>query len=277
MRLLTAIVLIVSFAMPTRAAEDQRGWAFSGYVTGTSNSSGLILKVNPSVGYSFNKYFRTYAGLPFYFVDASVSSTSNGFVNGIGNAYVGIGFGIDDPALNFASNLVISAPTGDRSRGFSTGRVTADWTNDFSRPISIFRPFGSVGVANTISDTSFFVRPFTSYGLVGHFEGGTTVDLLPRAYVGASAYGVKASGEQRIASKVFDNPGRGQASGSRRHRPFETSSETVSSPDIADDYGFSTWFGVTPQSNSNFYVGYSRSTSYDFNTLFFGVGFRIGN
>lgn len=276
MRFFTAVVLVISIAIPVHAAEDEKGWTFSGYLTGTSNSSGLILKVNPSVGYSFNRYFRTYAGLPFYFVDASVSSTSNGFVNGIGNAYVGFGLGINDPVLNFASNLVISAPTGDKSRGFSTGRVTADWTNDFSRQVSIFRPFGSVGVANTISDTSFFVRPFTSYGLVSHVEGGTTVDLLPRASMGASAYGVRASGEQRITSKVFDSGGRGPTSGSHRGRPFETSSETVSSPDIANDYGFSTWFGVSPQSNSNFYVGYSRSTSYDFNTLFFGVGFRVG-
>src|SRR5437773_615429 len=75
-------------------------------------------------------------------------------------------------ALSYSSTLELTAPTGDKARGFTTGRATADWTNRFSHKMDSFTPFGSAGLANTVSDTKFFVRPFTSLGMVVHFEGG---------------------------------------------------------------------------------------------------------
>ena len=63
-------------------------------------------------------------------------------------------------------------------------------------------PFADVGMSNTVSDTSFFVRPFSSLGLVSHFDGGATFKIAPVVSVGALAYGVQASGQQRIFSKV---------------------------------------------------------------------------
>ena len=40
-------------------------------VSGSSNSGGLVLKADPTLGYSFNRHFQTYFGLPVYFVNAS--------------------------------------------------------------------------------------------------------------------------------------------------------------------------------------------------------------
>lgn len=273
--------IVLGFALAAHAADGQ-GWTFSGRLQGSSNSSGFVAKVDPTVGYKFNRYFQTYSGLPVYFVhEASTIQTSPGFVKGIGNAYAGFRAGIDRPALNFVSNLEVTAPTGDRDKGFSTGRVTADWTNSFSHKFESVTPFASAGVANTIADTSFFVRPFSSLGLVSHFDGGATFNLARLVGVGASAYGVRASGEQRIISKVKE---RGSAAtsatssqGTGSKRVFETSGETVGSADLANDHGLSTWLAVHPSSNVDFQVGYTRSMGYDLNTLFFGVGFRVGN
>jgi hypothetical protein len=208
-------------------------------------------------------------------------STTDGVMSGVGNAFLGFGFGVRGDSLNYSSNLELTAPTGDKSRGFSTGRVTADWTNRFSRTFSSFTPFGSFGIANTISDTSFFVRPFTSLGLVGHFEGGATYDLLPAMRVGASAYAVSGAGKQRIFSKVVarngtSSSGRGNATGTSTSSVFDTQAETVTEASGANDHGFSTWLGVSRGREFDLYGGYSRSVNYDFNTLFFGVGFRIG-
>ena len=281
---LCAILAAVGFALPLQA-EDDRGWNFAARFSGSSNSSGVVLKADPSLDYRFNRYFQTYAGLPVYFVNESSTSTisSAGFVNGIGNAYVGFRLRVDNPAVDFASNLVFTAPTGNKDKGFSTGRATVDWTNSFSRKFSAVTPFGSVGVANTISDTSFFVRPFSSLGLVGHFEGGATVSLSRFVDLGGSAYGVRASGQQKIFSKVLKHqatstPGSSNSSGQGKgkNRVFETSSETVGSADIANDHGFSTWLGINPRSNVDFQIGYSRSATYELDTLFFGVGFRFG-
>jgi len=157
--------------------------------------------------------------------------------------------------------------------------MTADWTNTFSTKASSLTPFGSIGIANTVSDTAFFVRPFTSLGLVGHFEGGATYDLLRAVRIGASAYAVQGSGQQRVFSKIKRDATTTTTTGSSTtrgpNRVFDNQPETVSQG-IVNDHGFSTWFGVSPKPEMDFHAGYSRSVNYDFNTLFFGVGFHVG-
>src|SRR5206468_2431801 len=162
------------------------------------------------------------------------TTTSPGFVKGMGNAYLGFQLAADNPAVNYASNLVFTAPTGDKDKGFSTGRMTVDWNNSFSHSFSSVTPFANAGIANTISDTSFFVRPFSSLGLVAHFDGGATASLSPFARVGASAYAVRGSGEQRIISKVRQRDlqtTQPTTSGSSSKRVFQTSGETLTSAD----------------------------------------------
>ena len=90
--------------------------------------------------------------------------------------------------LNYPSTLEGTAPTGDKAAGFSTGRTTVDWTNRFSHTFSAVTPFASAGLANTVSDTSFFIRPFTSLGIVSHFEGGAKLRVSQFIDVGTSAY-----------------------------------------------------------------------------------------
>jgi hypothetical protein len=271
-----ALVLVFGSALNLLAHEES-GWSFSGRLQGSSNSSGLVLRADPALGYTFNEHFRMEAGLPFYFVNPSstlsptqstVAGTS-GFTKGLGNAYTEMRFTAGHPVLDFSSSLLLTAPTGDKDKGFSTGRGTADWTNTFSRRFSSITPFGSAGVANTVSDTAFFSRPFTSIGLVGHFDGGAIVHLGEFVNAGASAYAVRGSGDQTIFSKVQ----RGSNSGTKP--VFETGHETKGPAEIANDHGFSTWVGIA-KSAADFQIGYTRSVNYDLNTVFFGVGFRIG-
>ncbi|MBI4471933.1 MAG: hypothetical protein HY646_04645 [Acidobacteria bacterium] len=275
MRHIGVPLVVLALALPA-SAQDEAGWSFNARFQGSSSGSGLILKADPSIGYKFNRYIETYAGLPIYFVnDSSTTSTTNGFMNGIGNGYLGARLRLQNDVLSYSSNLVVTAPTGDKDRGFSTGRVTVDWTNTFSRTFSAITPFASAGVGNTVSDTAFFVRPFSSHGLVSHFEGGAMLDLSRLVYAGASAYAVRGSGEQRIVSRVVERQsGSNRGRGSSR-RVFETQTETVGS-DIADDHGFSTWMGITPRPELDLQIGYSRSAPYALDSLFFGIGLRVG-
>ena len=284
MRLVCAIILAVGLALPAQAADDGRGWSFSGRFSGSSNSDGLVTKADPALGYSFNNHFSTYMGVPFYFVNRSSSTTNtttstSGSASGVGNAFLGFRLSTKSDVLNYTSTLEFTAPTGDKSRGFSTGRATGDWTNIFSTKVSSLTPYVSLGIANTVSDTAFFVRPFTSLGIVGHFEGGATYDVLPKVRLGASAYAVQGSGQQRVFSKVkrdtTTTSGTSTTSGSA-NRVFDNQTETVSQASIVNDHGFSTWFAVSPKPDVDFHAGYSRSVNYDFNTLFFGVGFHVG-
>jgi hypothetical protein len=243
----------------------------------------MVLKADPAVGYSFNHHFQTYSGLPIYFVNESSTiqtqtANTSGFMNGLGNAYIGFRLGVDNDAVNYSSTLEATAPTGDKAKGFSTGRATVDWTNRFSHKISAVTPFASAGLANTVSDTSFFVRPFTSLGIVSHFDGGAKLSLSPFVDVGASAYAVRAAGQQTIISKIFKNTTTPTTTttGSGKNRPFENGHEVVGSAALANDNGFSTWLAAHAGSTMDFQIGYTRSAGYDLNTLFFGVGFRLG-
>ena len=111
-----------------------------------------------------------------------------------------------------------------------------------------------------------------------YFDGGGKFHLSQLVDVGASAYGVRAAGQQRIISKIFKRQSTtaATASGTGKNRVFETSGETVGTADLANDRGVSTWLAVHA-SKMDFQAGYTRSAGYDLNTLFFGVGFRVGH
>src|SRR5215831_16415995 len=129
--LVIALLLAPTLLHSAAAPDDERGWWFSERFQGTSNSAGLVLKANSTAGYTVNNQVQVYSGLPVYFTRESASTTSGTptFVNGIGNAFTGLLINAGNDSLKYSSDLVLTAPTGDRSRGFSTGHVTADWTN----------------------------------------------------------------------------------------------------------------------------------------------------
>jgi hypothetical protein len=259
-RIILVIALLVTPALLyAQGTDDNQGVSFSQRFQGSSNALGVILKTTSTATYSFNEHIRAYAGVPFYFTKEA-SSTS--FVNGLGNVYSGLFLTAGSPsAIRYASDLVFTLPTGDVSGGFSTGHTTVDWTNTLSHSFGALIPYGSVGIANTISDTEFFVRRFASDGVVTHFEAGALVSLNRLVTVGGSAYGVRASGAQEII-----NQGR-----------QGTTRQTIGPIQVANDNGFSSWVSVKPTLSTDFQIGYSRSEGYGLNSLFFGVGFHFGH
>jgi hypothetical protein len=301
--LLLIVLLLVPAVLHGAPQSEQQGWWFSERFQGNSNTAGVVLKENSTLGYTFNGHVQAYAGLPVYFTRENASNTTSGkssFVNGIGNAYTGFLISASNDSLRYTSDLVLTAPTGDRANGFSTGHVTADWTNTFSHAFSGFTPYGSAGMANTISDTEFFVRPFTTQGVALHFEGGVVFKLVNHLNAGASTYAVHAAGQQEIVSKVVNVPttqptqsptttksgvvstvtkavGVTSGSGKTDKTVFETTHQTVTTADAVDDHGFSTWLSLRPKSVMDFQIGYSHSVAYQLNSLFFGVGFRSGH
>jgi hypothetical protein len=58
MRGLCTVFIVVALALPV-LGEDGPGWSFSGRFQGSSNSSGLVMKADPTLGYSFSRSFQT--------------------------------------------------------------------------------------------------------------------------------------------------------------------------------------------------------------------------
>lgn len=184
---------------------EERGFVFYESFQGSANAIGAVNRLDTTVGYKFNRYVELNVGLPVYFIRPSASTTRDFGTNssaGLGNVYSNLRLTAGNPTVRYTSVLTATAPTGDKVQGFSTGRGSVDWTNTISRDFNWALPYLSAGIANTIADTSFFVRPFSTIGFVGHVEAGSTFRVNAFNSVGISGYKVMPSGEQTIISRV---------------------------------------------------------------------------
>jgi len=282
--LCTTLILVASGAVAAES-EGSRGFTLYERFQGSSNTLGLVTRLDTTIGYNWNRYFAVDAGIPVYFVrpsDATTSAVGATAGNGIGNAYAELRLTFSNPAVNVASTLTGTAPTGDSSRGFSTGHATVDWNNHFERTLRRLTPFANLGLANTVSDTVFFVRPFSSQGFIMHLEGGASYSLSRFLSAGASAYAIVPSGEQTIYSKLvtpgknaLSNQGRGTGRG--RQGVFETASVTQGTAEIARDNGFTVFLQAHPSALLELQAGYTRSIHYALDTFSFGVGVNCGS
>jgi hypothetical protein len=278
------------------AADDSRGLILYERFLGSSNSLANVFRLDTTVGYSFNKYFSIDGGLPVFFVRPSQTVTgATGAVsnNGIGNVYAEFRFALPNPALNYSSVVTGTAPTGNKNSGLSTGRPTIDWTNHFDRSFGRLTPFGNIGLANTVSDTPLFVRPYTTLGFVAHFEGGVGYRLTRFLEAGSSVYAIEPAGQQTVVSQLTGatlsssgqsgstqsgSPQSNKGKGNNDHQGvFETTHIAVGSAALVRDNGFSVWGAVHPTRMLMLQVGYTRSIHYALNTVSFGIVVNVGS
>jgi hypothetical protein len=299
---IAALALAAAATSAAQSAAEHTGFTFYERLDGTHNQLGLFTRLDSTVGYNFNTHFGIDAGLPVYFVRPSDSASGTlgmSSVNGIGNAHFTGRLSFPNPSLDYVTSFTVTAPTGSESKGLSTGHVTYDWNNHFDHTFGRLMPYADVGLANEISDTPFFVRPFISHGFVAHLEGGALVRIVNHLSLGGSGYAIEPSGEQTIISRINDSSpapatttptpatpapsqgmGQGQGRGMGQGRTpgvFEVVHKTVGTADIARDRGASAWVMVTPSPTVDFEIGYSRSTTYRLDTVFFGIGFNLAS
>ena len=258
----------------------ERGLLFHERIQGSGSSLGLITKFDTAVGYQFNRYLAVEGGVPVYAVNPSNTASEAGVQSaaGIGNAYVDLRLSLLNSVVNYTAAITAAAPTGDKSKGLSTGHLTYDWSNLFDRRFGRLTPFVNLGIANTITDTPFFVRPFSSFGLVTHLEGGASYKLTRIFSTGASVYGIEPSGQQTVFSKLMQGKSQSAGVNGRRHGHqgvFETDAETVGNADIARDHGFSAWLSARLSRYMAFETGYSHSVQYALNSVFFGIDLNL--
>ncbi len=273
--LLVAAVAVAQSAPSAQGSSDEDEKGVTSYIQfgGSTNSSGRIFKLDTTLGYNFNSHVGVDAGVPLYFAQSSSTSGSGTSNDGVGNPYVDLRLTFKNPAVSYRATVTGFIPVADVKSGLSTGRLTGDWTNQFERSFSRLTPFVAAGIGNTVRDSRFFDRPFTSLGFNAHIEAGSTVALSDHIELGGSGYGIFPHGQQRMYSRVR----RMSSGGTTQHgRVFDTTTETVGTADLTRDHGFSGWISADAGSYVRLEFGYTRSVAYDLNTVSFNAGVNLG-
>jgi len=240
--------------IPAVGSENHYTWIEQ--LEGSSNAEGQVILLDSSAGYVFGRHLLVDGGLPVYFIRATTASTSgtsttNSF-SALGDIYGQVRLSFPNPAVNFKTRLTGRAPTGSTTDGISTGHATYDWTNRIDRGFGNWAPFFETGLADSISDTFIYKRPFASYGELAHFQLGAQYRVAEWLGVAASAFDVAPWGTQTIDSRV-------------------QKTKVTGGSDLAADNGFSVGADLSPAKAIDFTVGYSRSTHYHLNAISFGV------
>jgi hypothetical protein len=277
--------VMVAVAMPAFGqyqpmADFQKGFTGFEAFQGSINSDSRMFKLDSNAGYDFNKHFGIFAGMPVYFANTQTTVTQvNGNAtttttdvtnNGVGNAYFGLAMRAPNKTLDYSSTATFAAPTGSTSKGLSSGRANVDFTNRVEHSFDRLTPFVEGGVSNAVPDSQLFTRPFTSLGLITHFEEGGEVEVIKHFAVGGSGFEIVPFGNQKIFSKLL---AKGQ-SGSGKNS-FDLAAETSGSG-LTRENGFNSWIAFEPTPVWRVELGFSRSATFDLNSIAFNIKMNVG-
>jgi hypothetical protein len=259
------------------------GWTLGARFEGDYSSYAGVYDFATALGYNFSRHFGMDAGVPFYFVNtpASITRTNPGAVSGvgIGNTFVELLLNYPNRSFNYSSAIHLTAPVADTKKGFSTGHATWNYTNHFDRAFGDWSPFLDAGVGNTILDTRYFTRPFSSFGYNAAFTGGLEYDHGPYS-LQAGAYEVAPWGNQTVVSRVFRCGAAASCSAAGRshnRKGFNSSSVTNGGADLVRDNGYEAGIDFKPVSYLDLEFDYSRSVPLSLNNYSFGIGINLSS
>src|SRR5438094_2090736 len=251
------------------------GWTLGTRFEGSYSSDGGVYDLGSALGYNFSHHFGIDAGVPLYFVSTPSSTSNPGGVSGIGvgSFFTDFRWNYPNKSLNYGSAIHLTAPTGDKKKGFSIGHATWNESNHFDHAFGDFSPFLDAGVGNTIMDTRFFHRPFATFGYNAQFNGGIEYDPGNFSF-SVAAYDVAPCGDQTVISRVFrcgsaNCSGNGRSSNRHGHT---SSSVTSGGPALVRDNGSNAGTESKPVGYLDFEFDFSRSVPLQLNSYSFGIG-----
>lgn len=259
------------------------GWTLGARFEGSVSSDGGVYDIGSALGYNFTHHFGVDAGVPFYFVTvpSSIQQNNPGAVSGVGmgSFFTDLLLTFPNPSLNYSSMIHLTAPTGDTKKGLSTGHATWNFNNHFDHAFGHWSPFIDAGVGNSLMDTRYFTRPYTTFGYNAAFTGGLEYDQGPFS-VQAGAYDVAPWGNQTVVSRVFrcgTATGCGAGNPSSNRGGFTGSNVTSGSASLVRDNGYEAGIDLKPVYYLDFGFAYSRSVPLRLNNYSFGVGVNLSS
>ena len=259
------------------------GWGFGTRFEGSSSGDGSVYDIATGVGYNFTRHFGVGAGVPYTFVGTPSSvKTKNplavsGF--GIGNIGLDLKWLYPEKTLDYASTIHLGAPTGDTKKGLSTGHATWDWTNHIEHGWGNLTPFIDAGVGNTLPDTKYVKRLYSTFGYNMQFELGTQMEAGPFS-LSASAYDIAPWGPQTVVSKVYrcTSGTKCSSTGTTTDRKsYLSQNVSTGSASLTRDNGFNAGVEYKPAKAKylDLEFDYSHSVPLRLNSISFGIAVDI--
>jgi hypothetical protein len=259
------------------------GWTLGARFEGTYSSDAGVYDVGSALGYNFTHHFGVDMGVPFYFitVPSSIQQSNPGAVSGVGmgNVFVDLLLNYPHPSLNYTSAIHLTGPIADTKKGLSTGHATWNFNNHFDHAYGDWSPFVDAGVGNSLMDTRYFTRPFTTFGYNAAFTGGLEYDKGPLS-LQAGAYDIAPWGNQTVISRAFRcATGTTCTSGgpSTNRHGFTSSNVTTGGSSLVRDNGYEAGIDFKPAHYLDFEFDYSRSVPLHLNNYSFGIGVNLSS
>ena len=260
---------------PPAKEEQSGGLTLNTAFGGSAGTGNDVFDWTTTTGYIFNNHWSVDLGVPILFVHGTTSSGTTVSNAGLGNVFGQAQFVERSPLLNFGSVATMALPTGDSSKGLSSGRVTFDWTSQVAKELRRFTPFLSAGVGNSIFDSRYWTRPYTTLGLLAHFEGGTAFALGRSLTLSASAYDIAPWGTQKVYSRVVGQGSSGGAGHAVHGRVYLNNALTTGGSSIDSDNGFNAELDYNPSKYVDVGFGYTHSVHFQVDTFSFSVALHL--
>ncbi len=251
-----------------------------------SSSVGWYTVTTPAVNYTFSRHFSADASTSIYFHRLvqntnTATATAHPLVDGgvnPGDTLMGFHAFFEPGSLQNTVTFSLTAPTGDRAKGFGAGQVTYDFSDHLERYIKqlgFVLDMGGGDSSGLFNDQ--VVKDYSSVGGLAHFESGLVYWLPRRSYIEAVAYEQLPLGSQTVYRTVVrgDSARAGDDDGSGGNPPPPPTPAPTTMTTVSEDNGFTTFVGVPLNNYVSLSGYYNRSLRQRLDTVSVGLTYVL--
>jgi hypothetical protein len=161
----------------------------------------------PAVSYTFSEHFSADASVsiyPYRMVQIQPpplppASRLSAVLGDVGDSLIGFHASFNSHFLRNTTTAYLTLPTGNRSDGLGTGKVTYDFSNRMEHFVRRTAFILDVGAGNSSgSFNNLVTKDYSSLGTLAHFQAGVAVRLPGRSYIQSLAYEQLPIGSQTV-------------------------------------------------------------------------------
>ncbi|MGP8184621.1 MAG: hypothetical protein ACLQKY_01015 [Terracidiphilus sp.] len=257
---------------------------FRGFDAGISFSGvhnslvGWYEVATPAISYTFSSHYSADASAPIYLrrlVENPNQQTQSSqelvldLADG-GDTLIGFHASFFPRSFRDTATFSLTAPTGNRSEGLGTGKVTVDFTNHVERYVRQTGFLLDLGIGDSSGLVSNLVtQNYNSVGTLAHFQTGAIYWLHRRYYLESVAYEDLPVGSQTVYLAVSP------PLGTSAFAPPSPYVEVLTSTGASEDNGFTTEAGIPLSAHFTLSGYYNRSLRHHLDTVSVGMTYVV--